>query len=616
MAGPALDAQLEGQTGSPYGEGLNVTLTSQIASLGELLETLKVERGFEGTGSLKAHFVERDGTLSISPLTAEVVTENGHTTHVNGAIADVLEGSGLDVEFASELAQQGDVAEEPARLQDIRLLGFSGKLGGSFDAILLKRFAVSTNAIEHELREIGTLNVHALHKDSRGRIGTTGIKAVSGSPENPALMVTGSIGDLLQLNEIDLSGRFRLNTASVLGLPASERDAVAALGQLQGEFIVTDPGGSLSVDRLSAEVVETDLLALSLSSIDTPAPEPREHSYDISFKVPRPEALADALGIPAPKTGAIDFAGVVGGGNQRVSAAGKATLGETVVSMDLRGDLSGDRASLAGKLSSPLLHLSDAMRLYAAVGQPQSPSTPTTTPSAAAADDPSLAAKLLNGVDADIEVDVEKIAGGAERASNLTGRIEAEKGEVSLREFRAHYLGGHIKADATVNANAAPTKVKLNARVEHLPLGSVLQRLGSRVAATGNLYFKLDLEAAGDTRDAIMRSAGGSFEAALLQGKVRSGLLRLSGLDLTKWLISTPTADGYTAVECFIARFAVKQGVATTTALVLDTKDVLLQGEGTIDLRDQTLNINVVPHPKKRRPIEVVTPFSISGPAG
>ncbi|MCZ6758487.1 MAG: hypothetical protein O7C39_09415, partial [Bacteroidetes bacterium] len=71
---------------------------------------------------------------------------------------------------------------------------------------------------------------------------------------------------------------------------------------------------------------------------------------------------------------------------------------------------------------------------------------------------------------------------------------------------------------------------------------------------------------------------------------------------------------GYSDLNCFIARFDFHDGVGKSESLMLDTANVLSQGEGVIDLRDETIDIKADPRPKKKQLVEITTPFSIEGP--
>jgi hypothetical protein len=51
-------------------------------------------------------------------------------------------------------------------------------------------------------------------------------------------------------------------------------------------------------------------------------------------------------------------------------------------------------------------------------------------------------------------------------------------------------------------------------------------------------------------------------------------------------------------INCFVSGFNIKDGVACTTALTLNTEHMVMVGEGEIDLKTERLNLSLKPVPK------------------
>jgi hypothetical protein len=64
---------------------------------------------------------------------------------------------------------------------------------------------------------------------------------------------------------------------------------------------------------------------------------------------------------------------------------------------------------------------------------------------------------------------------------------------------------------------------------------------------------------------------------------------------------------------CADARLAFKQGLGKVEKLVIETENVQLVGGGTIDLRDDRINISFQPRPIRRKILEMATPFVVEG---
>ncbi|MBW1773114.1 MAG: hypothetical protein JRJ82_09510 [Deltaproteobacteria bacterium] len=55
----------------------------------------------------------------------------------------------------------------------------------------------------------------------------------------------------------------------------------------------------------------------------------------------------------------------------------------------------------------------------------------------------------------------------------------------------------------------------------------------------------------------------------------------------------------YTRINCFVGLFDIKDGIAVTSALVMDTPLMVVAGDGKIDLKTEEIDLSLNPSPKK-----------------
>ena len=86
-------------------------------------------------------------------------------------------------------------------------------------------------------------------------------------------------------------------------------------------------------------------------------------------------------------------------------------------------------------------------------------------------------------------------------------------------------------------------------------------------------------------------------------GKVDSKYVDLLGGDLGSNIFGllglARQESQYMALHCFVSGFNIKDGLADTTALVIDTDRVSVVGDGQINLKNERLNIALNPSPKQ-----------------
>jgi uncharacterized protein involved in outer membrane biogenesis len=97
-------------------------------------------------------------------------------------------------------------------------------------------------------------------------------------------------------------------------------------------------------------------------------------------------------------------------------------------------------------------------------------------------------------------------------------------------------------------------------------------------------------------------------------GSVGELALRMSNLDVANSLLLVLGGDKQVPVRCMVGIFGAVDGVFTSKALVLDTPKANMTGHGTVDLRDESLHLQLVTESKGfslaslRGPLDVAAP--------
>ena len=86
-----------------------------------------------------------------------------------------------------------------------------------------------------------------------------------------------------------------------------------------------------------------------------------------------------------------------------------------------------------------------------------------------------------------------------------------------------------------------------------------------------------------------------------------------AGLHLWEILNLSLTGDKLVKLRCAVADFDVKQGRMQTEALVFDTEVTTLLGTGSIDLKQEQLDLTLNPRTKNTSPLSLRSPIYIRG---
>ena len=97
-------------------------------------------------------------------------------------------------------------------------------------------------------------------------------------------------------------------------------------------------------------------------------------------------------------------------------------------------------------------------------------------------------------------------------------------------------------------------------------------------------------------------------------GEVRESLAELTGINVVRGLGLLLAHDqSKIDVRCGVAQFDVRDGIAHTRNIVIDTRTMLIHGEGDVNLRDETLNMRLQGQPKRVRLVCVAAPITLRG---
>jgi peptidoglycan hydrolase-like protein with peptidoglycan-binding domain len=473
--------------------------------------------------------------------------------------------------------------------------------------------------VDLDLPDLGPVWARATLRDRGETFTLTGINVTAGSPDRPAARVTGDIGDLPALRRVKLTGEFEAATATLLDTETVTRDA--RLGKVHGRFDLSDTDGSLGLEALSAEIEDTKLLSLSITGLFDDIEKGDDIRMEAALTVPDVSQLGREFGFEAEHLGSLSFRGEVSGSDERFRAEGEARLGKTDVTGTLSGSLVGERPALQAKLYSPLFRLAD-------VGLVPQAAAPAPSPDPAAKDKPQekilangmvfgeapIPFEALKDFDLDFDVLFEDLEGVYLDMDTVEGRLDVVDGVLQVDPLSFIFVGGRVDLTLLADARGESPELQLGLVADGVDLGDFLSQSEVDVPLDGELDLIVDLKAAGQSPRALASSLEGEFDLAIKRGRVRTGLLRLTTIDPVSWLFTESARKGYSDMNCLILRFDLQDGVAESQTLLLDTPNILALGKGRVDLRNESIDIEVSPEAKRKRLIAMSTPFAIKGP--
>src|SRR3546814_17717588 len=99
----------------------------------------------------------------------------------------------------------------------------------------------------------------------------------------------------------------------------------------------------------------------------------------------------------------------------------------------------------------------------------------------------------------------------------------------------------------------------------------------------------------------MLGSADGDIALGMGRGQISNLLMELAGIDIYESLKFLIGKDHKVPIRCAFGDFSVEDGLMNSRALAFDNTDTIIVGEGTVNLRAETLALLLNPRPKDRR---------------
>jgi uncharacterized protein involved in outer membrane biogenesis len=137
---------------------------------------------------------------------------------------------------------------------------------------------------------------------------------------------------------------------------------------------------------------------------------------------------------------------------------------------------------------------------------------------------------------------------------------------------------------------------------------------GKEPPLQGQLLGRIKLQGSGSSVHKAAENATGDITLVIPKGEMREAFAELMGIDLSRGLGLIMTKnDRNTEVRCGVANFKAGGGNLTAATLVIDTTNILVTGEGNINLQTEALDLSLHGQPKEVRMLRLRTPILVRG---
>jgi uncharacterized protein involved in outer membrane biogenesis len=195
----------------------------------------------------------------------------------------------------------------------------------------------------------------------------------------------------------------------------------------------------------------------------------------------------------------------------------------------------------------------------------------------------------------------------------LSTHISLQGGVLNLKPLAFGFTQGKISGALKVDARKDIPTSTVDARISDIRAENFIQSADKPIS--GVLEARAVLTGTGNSVHAAASNASGTFTAVVPSGGMRHSLAEWTGVDVLSALSLTLSGDNSnTNLRCAVASFDAKQGVLTSQQFLIDTDPVRVEGGGSINMRDETLDMQLQGKPKNFQLLRLRAPITVKGP--
>jgi uncharacterized protein involved in outer membrane biogenesis len=325
------------------------------------------------------------------------------------------------------------------------------------------------------------------------------------------------------------------------------------------------------------------------------------------------DELWTLLGLPLPESPPYRLTGRLRRRGDSFRLTGfDAALGQS----DLRGDLTvrlrpSGRPRLDAVVRSRTLDLDDVEGFW---GKPvrEEESLPRPASRGPIFSDRPFSFAKLRAADARVDFRAARVQGRSLLDDVVLG-LRLEDGRLELRPLALGMAGGRLTTRATIDARLPVVDLAAELVLRGLELERLLREMEIQQPAAGTLGGRADLRSRGNSLRRMAENLDGEVGVLLQEGRLGETALELLAIDLSEALVAELYGNQEAPIDCLIGVFDGEDGVFTARSLLMDSDDVRVTGEGTIDLAREQLDLTIRQHPKDFSVGTLRTPILIQG---
>jgi uncharacterized protein involved in outer membrane biogenesis len=273
------------------------------------------------------------------------------------------------------------------------------------------------------------------------------------------------------------------------------------------------------------------------------------------------------------------------------------------------------RPKLSGELVSNLLQFSDLAPVIGAdTAASKAKRGDTRQPADRVLPVATFRTERWSAIDADVKFTGRKLIKSPQLPiTDLYTHILLQDGVLSLEPLQFGVAGGTLATDARLDGSRTPLKGRFTLAARHLKLKQLFPTQKVMQTALGEINGDASLSATGNSPAALAATSTGEVKALVTDGRISRLLMEAAGLNVANVVYEKLFGNRDVNINCAAIDFVAKDGMLDPKVFALDTDDALINVDGPINLRDESIDLKIHPHTKGFRVFSLRSPLYAKG---
>ncbi len=286
---------------------------------------------------------------------------------------------------------------------------------------------------------------------------------------------------------------------------------------------------------------------------------------------------------------------------------------------DLRGQLTytsaEPRPRLTGEMASKQLRLADLGPVVGAPSGERPQEKGTSKRAGKVLPDAAFATDRWNAMDLDLKFKGERIVRDESLPiENLDVHARMDNAQLTLSPLRFGVAQGKIDSTVVLDGRDAPLKAQLRGSVDGLRLSALFPKVELMEKSFGRLDGAMAVNGTGNSIAKMLGTSNGEARVYIRDGRFSKQMLDLAALNVGSVVVAKLFGENKEVqLRCAVADFGIKDGIAQTRSVKLNTEEAVVEAMGTIDLGREYMDLYIKPESLKWKFFSLRTPLYVRG---